>query len=151
MKVARRRRIVRAATLGVALAGMAAASSATANGDVPALVRPGADLAAHVPGPENAWVDSIFIAGFVHGGGHEFGIVAHTLTFPNAPLNRLFVSVSDTSSGWYRNYAAEIPTDQYAWSTTGLQIAMPGLTWTGTKRQMQVNATTPWGSLHARL
>jgi predicted secreted hydrolase len=27
---------------------------------------------------------------------------------------------------------------------------MPGLTWTGSARQMQVKATTPWGSLQAR-
>lgn len=37
--------------------------------------------------------------------------------------------------------------DKYTWSRKRLHIVMPGLTWTGSARQMQVKATTPWGSV----
>jgi len=62
----------------------------------------------------------------------------------------VFVAITDTTTAWYRNYAAIVPKDRYAWSRRGLHIMMPGLTWTGSARQMQVKATTPWGSLTAR-
>lgn len=124
--------------------------AAVANGGIPAVVNPAADLAAQVPGPGLTWIDSIFIAGFAHGGGHNFGILVHVLNFPNASQLKLFIGITDTSTGWYRNYQASIPQDQYTWSREGLDIAMPGLTWTGNARQMQVTATTPWGSLKAR-
>jgi hypothetical protein len=124
--------------------------TAVANGGIPAVVDPAADLAAQVPGPELTWVDSIFIAGFVHGGGHSFGILVHTLDFPNAGQRSLFIGITDTTTGWYRNYEASIPEDQYTWSRRGLDITMPGLTWSGSARQMQVQASTPWGSLTAR-
>jgi CrtC N-terminal lipocalin domain len=158
-KTARRRRgIACVAIIGAFLAAppcaLAALTSrpatAAANGGIPALVNPAADLAAQVPGPELTWVDSIFIAGRVHGGGHDFGILIHTLAFPNADQRKLFVAITDTTTGWYRNYAAVIPQDQYTWSRTSLHIAMPGLIWTGSARRMQVKATTPWGSLKAR-
>jgi hypothetical protein len=156
------RGIARIATVGAVLFGVVVAPgsaqaaspsrvlTAAANGGVPALVKPATDLAAQVPGPEVTWVDSIFIAGRVRGGGHDFGILVHTLNFPNADQRKLFVSITDTTAGWYRNYAAVIPKNKFAWSRTGLRISMPGLTWTGSARQMQVKATTPWGSLNAR-
>jgi predicted secreted hydrolase len=96
------------------------------------------------------WVDSIFIAGRVRGGVHDFGILVHTLAFPNADQCKLFISITDTTAGWYRNYAAVIPKNKYSWSRKGLHIAMPGLTWTGSAQRMQLRATTPWGSLDAR-
>jgi predicted secreted hydrolase len=162
MKTAHSNRgIARAAVVGTALLCVVMASSAQAasssrflaamaNDGIPALVKPAADLAAQIPGPETTWVDSIFLAGRVRGGGHNFGILVHTLAFPNADQWKLFVAVTDTTTGWYRNYAAIIPKNQFAWSRKGLRIAMPGLTWTGSARRMQVNATTPWGSLKAR-
>ena len=113
------------------------------------MVNPTADLAAQAPGPEVTWVDSIFIAGRVHGGGHDFGILVHTLAFPNADQRKLFVAITDTTTGG-RNYAAFVPKDEYTWSRKRLHIVMPGLTWTGSARRMQVKATTPWGSLQAR-
>jgi hypothetical protein len=124
--------------------------TAAANGGVPALVNPAADLAAQVPGPETTWIDSIFIAGRVRGGGHEFGILIHVLAFPNADQVRLFVGITDTSTGWYRNHEAILPKSKYMWSRRGLHITMPGLTWTGSARGMHLKATTPWGSLDAR-
>ncbi|HZP29194.1 MAG TPA: lipocalin family protein [Acidimicrobiia bacterium] len=131
---------------------LAASDSVTAAADhgIPALVDPAKDLAAQVPGPELTWVDSIFIAGHVRGGGHDFGILVHTLNFPNAGQQSLYIGVTDTTTGWYKQYEAMIPKDQYSWDRTGLSITMPGLTWTGTADEMQVNATTPWGSLTAR-
>jgi hypothetical protein len=147
--------ILVAALFGVVVVPAAQAATrrslaAVAGGGIPALVNPTADLAAQAPGPEVTWVDSIFIAGRVHGGGHNFGILVHTLAFPNAGQRKLFIAVTDTTTGWYRNYAAMIPKHEYAWSRRRLQITMPGLSWTGSARQMQVKATTPWGSLNAR-
>jgi Lipocalin-like domain/CrtC N-terminal lipocalin domain len=153
--------IARAAVVGASLFGVVASPpvqattqyrllTAVPNGGVPAVVDPSADLASQVPGPATTWVDSIFIAGRVHGDGHDFGILVHTLAFPNAEQWKLFVSITDTTTGWYRNYATMVPENQYTWSRTGLQIMMPGLTWTGSASQMQLKATTPWGSLDAR-
>ena len=129
--------IALAAMVGVALLGVVAPQSAQAaspyrfvtagaSGGIPALVRPSANLGAQVPGPEVTWVDSIFIAGRVRGGGHDFGILIHTLAFPNADQRKLFISITDTTAGWYRNYAAVIPKNKYSWSRKGLHIAMPG-------------------------
>lgn len=158
----RRRRLARTAlvTVLVCMQGALVCQSASAsspgrsartNGGIPALVQPGEDLAAQRPGPALTWVDSIFIAGRVRGGGHSFGILVHTLAFPNANQRKLYVAVTDTTTGWYRNYSAIIPKAKYAWSMRGLHIAMPGLTWIGSARQMEVKATTPWGSLQTQL
>jgi hypothetical protein len=124
--------------------------TAAANGGIPVVVNPAADLAAQVPGPELTWIDSIFVTARVRGGGHQFGIVIHVLAFPNADQVRLFVGITDTSTGWYRNYQAILPAAKYTWSRRGLHIMMPGLTWIGSARGMHLRATTPWGSLDAR-
>ncbi len=158
----RRRGLACAAIEGAALLGVATTPSAQAatlsstvaslpRHGIPALVNTDADLAAQTPGPETTWVDSIFLAGRVHGGGHNFGILVQTLAFPNADQRTFFVGITDTSTGWYHSYEApNIPKDQYTWSRTGLQISMPGLTWAGSAQQMQVKVATPWGSLVAQ-
>jgi hypothetical protein len=157
----RKRRIARAITVAAGLLGMVflpCAQAATpssvlpdvTNRGIPTVVNPAADLAAHVPGPELTWIDSIFIAGRVRGGGHNFGILIHVLAIPNADQRKLFIGITDTTTGRYRNYQALIPKDRYSWSSKGLRIVMPGLTWTGSARRMEVRATTPWGSLNAR-
>jgi hypothetical protein len=162
MKAARRNlSIARATAVGAVLCAVALPSPGqgvtrsrvgtfVANGGIPVVVDPAADLAAQVPGPETTWIDSIFIAGRVRSGGHNFGILIHVLAFPNADQRKLFISITDTSTGWYRNYAALVPKAGYTWSRKGLHIMMPGLTWTGSARRMQLKATTPWGSLKAR-
>jgi hypothetical protein len=66
--------------------------------------------------------------GRVHGGGHTFGILVHTLDSPNTDHRKRFVAVTDTSTDWYRNYAASIPKNKYTWSHKRLHIRMPGLT-----------------------
>jgi hypothetical protein len=124
--------------------------SHTADGRIPAVVKPAADLAARIPGRALTWIDSIFIAGRVHGGGHDFGILIHVLVFPNVGQRKLFIGLTDTTTGWYRNYEVIVPMAKGSWSRKRLRITMPGLTWTGSARQMQLKATTPWGSLHAR-
>ena len=163
MKTAHRKRsIVLTAIVGLLAVGVMVGSAsglaaspfrsvtAAANGGIPVVVNPAADLAAQVPGPELTWIDSIFVTGRVRGGGHQFGIVIHVLAFPNADQVRLFVGITDTSTGWYRNYQAILPTAEYIWSRQGLHITMPGLIWTGSARRMHLKATTPWGSLDAR-
>src|SRR5205823_1854663 len=82
--------------------------------------------------------------GPVRGAGHNFGILIHTLRFPNGDERKLSISVTDTSTGWYRTYTALIPKDRYTWSRKSLHIRMPGLTWTGSARQMRVKTKTPW-------
>lgn len=126
-------------------------TTAIARAGVPAVVHPGADLAAQDPGHVVTWVDSIFIAGYVRGAGHTFGILVHTLRFPNANQRKLYISINDTTTGWYRRYQALIPRNRYSWRRKGLHITMPGLSWTGSARTMRVRATTPWGSLDLRL
>ena len=86
----------------------------------------------------------------MHGGGHDFAILVHTSRFPNAPQYSYYASVADTTTGWYRNFQTPIAPGDYQWSQTGLHIEMPGLLWTGNAREMQLIATTPWGSLTAR-
>jgi hypothetical protein len=161
MKTAHRKRSIAWAATAAALLGVVVPPSAHAesssrsltaatNGGIPAVVKPAADLAAQIPGPGVTWIDSIFIAGRVRGGGHNFGILLHILVFPNADQRRLFVGITDTSTGWYRNYQVIVPMADGSWSRKGLQITMPGLAWTGSARRMQVKASTPWGSLDAQ-
>jgi predicted secreted hydrolase len=126
-------------------------STVPANGGVPALVDPAGDLAAQPAGSADpTWVDSIFIAGFVRGGGHEFGILVHTVNFPNSDLRKLYVGITDVTTRWFKQTEIEmVPSDQYSWSSARLDIAAPGLTWTGGASQMHLTGTTPWGALDA--
>src|SRR5262249_41687382 len=86
MKAVQRRGITCAAVTAMAMPCVVVAPSAQAatpsrslaavpSGGVPAFVNPATDLAAQVLGPESTWVDSIFIAGRVHSGRHDFGIL----------------------------------------------------------------------------
>jgi hypothetical protein len=88
--------VVAAALVGVVVLPSARAATpshlvtAVANGGIPAVVNPTADLVTQVPGPELTWIDSIFIAGRVHGDGHNFGILVHTIAFPNVDQGKLW-------------------------------------------------------------
>jgi predicted secreted hydrolase len=119
-----------------------------ASAGIPALADPAADLAAHTPGPEANWNDSIYIAGRVHCGDHRFGILVHTLAAPNLKVALLTFSVTDETTGRYMEYSAPAPDGSYHWdySASGLDIRLPGLTWTCGADRMHVSATTPWGS-----
>ncbi|MEU2288351.1 lipocalin family protein [Streptomyces sp. NPDC013178] len=123
------------------------ASPATTNAGIPATVDPDTDLAAHTPGKETLWNDSIYFTSSVKAGGHDFGVLVHTIHFPNADKRALAVSVTDKTTGWYKKHEAAYTKDDYAWSTGGLDIRTPDLTWTGNAHTMHIEANTPWGSL----
>ncbi|WP_437522253.1 lipocalin family protein [Sorangium sp. So ce726] len=138
----------------VALASLAVASPAfaqLADQGVPAMVDPAVDLAAHTPGPEMGWADSIYFTSRVKAGGHDIGLLVHTLTIPQGPGQRILFSVTDETTGWYKNYVTTIDPSDYHWSTTKLDIRAPGLEWTGDAQKMSVSLTVPWGSLDIEL
>jgi hypothetical protein len=114
---------------------------------IPALVDPAADLGAKTPGPEDDWADSIYFTSRVNSGGHDIGLLVHTVSIPKGPGNLLLFSVHDATTGWYKSYATRVDASDYAWSTTGLDITAPGLKWTGDAQRMSVSLDVPWGSL----
>ncbi|WP_329288481.1 lipocalin family protein [Streptomyces pseudovenezuelae] len=146
------------ALLGVAVVPAAQAADqehdtrpAATRAGIPAAVDPATDLAAHTPGPEAGWNDSIYFTSEVKAGGHDLGLLVHTMSFPNLDKRTLAFSVTDKDTGWYKNYETTFAKDAYTWSTSRLDIKTPGLTWTGDARKMSVRTTTPWGSLNVKL
>lgn len=118
---------------------------------IPATVDPAADLAARTPNSNPTWNDSIYITNWLQADGHTYGVLVHTIEFPNLQRRMVAVSVSDETTGWYKNYDTEVAKEDYSWSKTELNIKTPDLSWTGNTRQMSVKATTPWGSLDFQL
>ncbi|MBL1097689.1 lipocalin family protein [Streptomyces coffeae] len=118
---------------------------------IPSVVDPAADLAAQTPGPDETWTDSIYINGEVKADGHDFGLLVHTMNVPHSDQRTLSVSVTDVTTGWYKSYESKVAKDDYIWSKSGLNIKMPGLSWTGDAEKMSLKTTTPWGSLDIRL
>ena len=147
--------VLGAATLGTAqaaespavsaksTASRSAASQSTAAG-IPASVNAATDLASKGPG---AGPDSIYVTSHVKAHGHTFGILVQTVNVAEADQRSLTVSVTDETTGWYKNYQVPVAKDQYTWSTSGLEIKAPGLSWIGNEKKMSVQATTPWGAL----
>lgn len=133
--------------------GTRARPFAVPNSGIPALVAPAADLATHAPGPEQNWNDSIYNAGGVRCGDHRFGILVHTLAAPNLKAALLTFSVTDETTGRYLDHSAPALDGSYHWdyNAAGLDIRLPGLTWTGDADRMHVSATTPRVSLDADL
>lgn len=166
-------KLVAAATLTALLGSTASSSSAltgeagTAPGSavvagrspaptstIPTLVDPATDLRAQTPGPEEDWADSIYFTSRVTSGGHDIGLLVHTVRLPEGPGNLLLVSAHDATTGWYESYSTRFDESDYSWSTTSLDITAPGLRWTGNAERMAVSLDVPWGSidvvLHAR-
>jgi predicted secreted hydrolase len=121
----------------------ARANASLGNG-IPATVDASADLASQ--GAEGK-SDSIYFTSHVKSQGHTFGILVQTVNAVEADQRIMAVSVTDETTGWYKNYQVPVAKDDYTWSTDGLNIKMPGLTWTGDAKKMSVQATTPWGAL----
>jgi predicted secreted hydrolase len=124
----------------------APAKTVAASG-IPALVDPAADLGAKTPGPQDDWADSIYFTSRVNSGGHDIGLLVHTVRIPKGPGNLLLFSVHDATTGWYKSHATRVDAGEYAWSTTGLDITAPGFRWTGNAQRMSVSLDVPWGSL----
>ncbi|MEV7731697.1 lipocalin family protein [Streptomyces sp. NPDC088921] len=153
-----------AAVTATALLGAAALSTAQAveqdkgsrttrvvNEGIPTTVDPAADLGAHTLSSDPTEVESIFTTSWVKGGGHDFGITLSTVTVPNVGRHVLSVSVTDVTTGWFKEYQVPVATKDLDWAKTGLDIKTPGITWKGTAQNMAVKARTPWGSLDLQL
>ena len=123
------------------------AANETATGLVPRAVDAQADLGAHAQGEGLGWNDSIYVAGQVHAEGHTFGYVVHVLHYPLAGTGREMVTITDTTTGWFRSYNALVPAGQVAWDADSLDLRTPALTWTGNAQHQHLSATTPWGAL----
>ncbi|MDD9376906.1 lipocalin family protein [Streptomyces sp. ZAF1911] len=121
-----------------------AAAGTTAGTGIPASVNASTDLASQGAKGKS---DSIYFTSQVKSKGHTFGILVHTVNAVEADQRIMSVAVTDETTGWYKNYQVPVAKDDYTWSTEGLNIKMPGLTWTGDAKQMSVQASTPWGAL----
>jgi predicted secreted hydrolase len=129
---------------------LTAVVSPSAQASSPVLVNPAVDLGAHTHGPDPTENDSIYVTSMVEAGGHHFGVLVHTLRFPNTGENIVALSVTDKKTGWYRTYQTLVAPEDYHWSQGRLDITAPGLRWTGNANGMAVHVTTPWGSLDVK-
>ncbi|MCW8379694.1 lipocalin family protein [Streptomyces justiciae] len=120
----------------------------SADKGVPATVDASTDLASQGTAGKS---DSIYFTSRVKSHGHNFGILVHTVNAAEHDQRIMSVSVTDTTTGWYKDYQVPVAKDDYTWSTEGLNIKMPGLTWTGDAKNMSVQASTPWGELDLKL
>ncbi|MFD0580135.1 lipocalin family protein [Dactylosporangium darangshiense] len=103
------------------------------------------------PGAERTWGDAISLTSEVTAAGHDFGVLVWTCNLPNLNKRMLTFAVTDETTGWYKDYQTDIAESDYAWGASGLNIKMPGLTWTGNIQKMSVKTTTPWGCLDVHL
>jgi hypothetical protein len=139
--------------LGAAVAPAQGADTGTTtapapNAGIPAAVNPATDLAAgHTPDPAPMFNESSYFTSWVKADGHDYGVLVHTILFPNIDKRLQTITVTDVTAGWHKVYDTEVAKDAYTWSTSGLNIQTPDLSWTGNERKMSVKATMPWGSL----
>lgn len=129
--------------------GAAADSAVTAadtglleNG-VPAFVDVATDLASQGVAGKS---DSIYFTSRVEAAGRKFGVLVHTVNAIEHDQRIMAISVTDETTGWYKSHQVPVAKEDYTWSTEGLDIRMPGLTWTGDSKNMSVQASTPWGA-----
>lgn len=131
---------------------VARASAAPANSGVPAEVNPSTDLAPVAPvSSDPTYVDSIYAFSQVQGGGHKFAILVDVADLPNAGgVHEVLFSISDETTGWYKNYEAAVPSSEFSWGATGLNLTAGGVTMTGGAQQIAATASTPVGSFTAQ-
>jgi hypothetical protein len=128
-----------------------AAAPAPANSGIPALVNPSADLGAKAPTTSDpTYVDSIYAISQLQGGGHKFAVLVDVANVPNAGEQVVLFSISDETTGWYKNYETTVPAGEFSWSTTGLDLTAGAVTMTGGAQQIDATATTPVGSFTAQ-
>ena len=127
------------------------ATPATVDNGIPTMVDPDADLGSKPAGPETRWADSIYFTSQVKAGGHDIGLLVHTINVPQGFGRLVSFAVTDVTTGWYKNYMLGVDPEDYHWSSTGLDISAPGLKWTGNAEKMSVSLTVPWGSLDVTL
>lgn len=126
------------------------AGTSAVNG-IPATVDPAAGLAAQPTSGSKTWTDSIYVNADVKAGGHDYAIAFLTQRRPGLGANLLGLEVADETTGWYKKYTPVIAEDDYQWSTSGLDIKAPGLSWTGDAQHMSVKISTPWGGIDLQL
>jgi hypothetical protein len=123
------------------------AASAPANSGIAAVVNPSADLAAQAPASSDpTYNDSIYAISQLQGGGHKFAVLVDVADLPNAGVQEVLFSISDETTGWYKNYETTVPAGQFSWSSTGLNLTAGSVTLTGSAQQIKATATTPVGS-----
>jgi hypothetical protein len=127
------------------------AADLTTDKGIPATVDPATGLAAQPAGTGKTWTDSIYINSEVKAGGHDYGISVITQRIPNSNQYLLAFGLTDETAGWYKYYGVPIAERDYHWSTSGLDINVPGLTWKGNAQRMSVEVTAPWGGLDFQL
>ena len=121
--------------------------AALANDGVPTLVDTNADLGAQQPGPELGWADSIYFTSRLDAGGHDIGLLVHTLTIPNGPGEKLVFSIVDETTGWYTYEVVNFRGDDFQWGEGGLDISAPGMTWSGDDQEITVTLDYEWGGV----
>lgn len=126
---------------------LAAPFAAQADGRVPAMVDPAADLLAQEPGTERGWFDSIYFTSELEADGRNIGVLLHTMTMPRVFGPVVIFSVTDETTGLYKNHMTQISPDEYSWGKTEFSITAPGLKWTGDEEKMSVSFDAPWGAI----
>src|SRR5262245_35286133 len=124
------------ATVGVAAAlsgatlstAQAITNHSVANLGIPSSVDPDKGLASQ---GASAGSDSIYITSRVKAHGHVFGVLVQTINVPAHDQRIMTVAVTDETTGWSKSYQTTVAAKDYSWSTSGLNIKMPGMTWSG--------------------
>lgn len=149
-----------AVTAALVMGGAAAATAGvqptsttatTSNAGIPALVNPATDLAPHSPGPEQSFNDSAYFTSLIKANGHSYGVLVHTILFPNMDKRLLTLALTDITAGTHQVLDTEVAASDYTWGPTGIDIHTPNVSWTGDAQTMSVQATAPWGSLQFTL
>ena len=87
------------------------------------------------------------MAGHVRADGHEFAYLVHVINQPDTDSRHLVVNVTDGTTGWFQAHNAFFSPDDFHWSSAGLDIRTPSLTWAGDAARQTISTTTPWGAL----
>ena len=142
------------AKCGIAAAGAAAALlgaavlPGTARAATQPVVNPAADLAAQPADSNPTWIDSIYVNSFVSAGGQQYGIYAIVQRIPNANTALWDVALTNITTGWSKNYSPSVSASDLHWSTSGLDISAPGLSWTGNAQKMTLKIASPDGNIN---
>ncbi len=120
-------------------------------GHIPTEVEPGRDLASQPRGNGRLWFDSIFIVGQISAADHDFAYLVHVLHQPETDARRQVITVTDTTTGWFKQHTVMLSEHDLHWDRGALDLRTPDLTWTGDLDHQVITANTPWGSLHLEL
>lgn len=140
---------LQAATIGglTILGVLGVPAAAQSNPGIPAMVDTAEDLLVHDPGPEQGWFESIYFASELEAEGRSIGVLLHALNMPKVFGPIIIFSVTDETSGQYRNFMERLAPEDFSWGKAEFSIAAPGLEWTGDDKKMSVSFQVPWGGI----